>query len=168
MAKRKLVVKSFRTLVGTLGPDTRFGQGVYIYDTNDSETDFGFFALFAGLSPEAEQFGTEYIAKATAHYLDSTRTENLGRSGEFLKSLMGSLLAEFVSCGLVDPNSAHYSAAIALVRGGILTICRVNAGPVFFFKDKKPRRVFKAPKMRGIESIQVESVSPDNGDILVL
>lgn len=168
MAQTKLIVKSYRTLAGVLGPETRFGSGVYLYDSNNTQKDYAMFALVTGLPETAERFCLEFIADRATPYLDSTRTKVITKPAAFVKGLIAELYSEIESGGYVEPGSAYHSFAVALVIGNTLHLGRINSCPVFFMKDRKFRQVFKTPKSRGPESIQVESTIIDEGDHLVL
>ncbi|HOO55293.1 MAG TPA: NHL repeat-containing protein [bacterium] len=168
MAKKKLITKSFRTLVGALGPEIRHGQGVYIYDTNDSEKDYAFFTLLSGASEKAERFAIDFVSQKTAPYLDCTRSKNIAKPDVFLRSIITELLAELEKEGLVEHGSTRHNFCVVFVKSSTMYIGRVNSCPVFYMKDRKLRQLFKQPRSRGEESIQIGSVNIENGDKLVL
>jgi len=168
MATKKLVERSYRTIVGTLGRDTRLGEGTYIYDTNDSTRDYGLFAVFTGMTPDAERFSVEFLAEKTTPYMDSTRTTELTKPVNFLKEIIFELIAKLESGGLIEPNTAYHAFTIVLVVGDTFYIARVNGCPVFYMKDRKFRPLFQAPKARGRDSLQTATSKIDEGDRLVL
>jgi sugar lactone lactonase YvrE len=168
MARKKLIEKSYRTLVGTLGPNTRFGQGTYIYDTNDSTRDYGLFALFTGMTADAERFCLDFLAEKTAPYLDSIRTADPARPAALLKEIITDLMNRLETGGFIEPNTAYHAFSIVLVKGGTAYIARINGSPIFYMKDRKFRPIYHQPKARGRESLQIESVSIDEGDRIML
>jgi sugar lactone lactonase YvrE len=168
MARKKLIIRSYRTMVGVLGPETRFGNGVYIYDSNDTQKNFAFFAFFTGVSDSAERFSLEFLADRASPYLDSTRTKDITKPAAFVKGLISELNSELESAGFIEHGSTRHCFAVALVMGSMLHVGRINTCPIFYMKDRKFRQIFRTPKSRGPESIQVESVSIDNTDHLIV
>ncbi len=166
--RSKTAHKSFRTLVGSCGPDSRFGQGVYIYDTNASDLDFGLFALFNECSPEAERAGMEYLSEKATPYVDSSDVGSISKPQAFVRDIVIGLQRELETAGLVEHQSTRHSFAVALVKHGQLHIARINACPLFYLKDRKLFQVFKTPEQRGLKSVQAESVSAGSGDCLAM
>ncbi|MFA6448657.1 MAG: hypothetical protein WCX65_04245, partial [bacterium] len=168
MARKKLIEKSFRALVGTLGPNTRFGQGTYIYDTNDSVRDYALFAIFTGMTADAERFCLEFLAEKTGPYLDCIRTADLSRPASLLKEILTDLMNRLETGGHVEPNTTYHAFTVVLVKGGAAYIARINGCPVFYMKERKFRPIYHQPKARGRESLQIEAVPIDNGDRIIL
>lgn len=168
MARQRIVQSSYRTLVGVLENGHKFGAGTYLLDSNDTSKFYAIFAVFSGLSPEAEKQSLELLAAMVEPYSEVYKRGELARPGAFLKQLIEEFMKLQEEKGIVEPGSARHSFAIALVKNNAMYIGRINECPVFFLKDRKFRRIFKAPKGRGAASIQVEGVSISDGDRVVL
>ncbi len=167
MAK-KIIERSYRTLVGTLGPETRIGQGTYIYDTNDSIRDFAMFAVFTGMSTTAEQFSIQFLADRMEPYLDYTRTADFSRPVAILRDVLTELYIKLESEGYVEPNTAYHGFSVVLAAGDTVWIARANGCPVFYLKDRKFKAIYTQPKTRGRDSLQIEAVKIDDGDRIML